>query len=389
MARKKEDSPEKQKRRHRWHIIRNILIIIILLVIAGLLYLYRDAWLPRLTGSVDNYNTITQNDGELAEGNFPLTIAGNSGYQINFVGESLFILHDAYLDVYSLHGDEEDSRQHAYHNAALSTSDKYALVYEKNGTSFRLDRKGKNVYSKTIDENIISGIVSDSGTVALITESSSYASAISIYDDSGKRIYQRNCTDHVVDICFHDDDAGCFFTTIDANNGIIQSTLTSVLFRQVDTQWTSLPLDTMVVETELTSSNTLCVIGDSSCTYYSKTGEVLGTYTYSGTLISESIENGRIALLVQDDQKREMTLILLDQSAQDVKTIALDATAQAVLVSDGDAYVMNENNITSYDFSGTAIATVSLEGTYTSFLKEDGYIFLLGYNQIDRIDFKE
>ena len=58
----------------------------------------------------------------------------------------------------------------------------------------------------------------------------------------------------------------------------MQSTVTSILFYQMDTQWTSLPLDTLVVEAGFSSEDTFCVIGNTLCAYYSKSGEVLGTY---------------------------------------------------------------------------------------------------------------
>ncbi len=334
-------------------------------------------------------STVTQNEGELAEGNFPLSISGNSGYQAELVSDTLFLLHDDYLDIYSLHGDDEDSRQHAFQNASISAAGKYALIYERDGTSFRLDTKSKNIYSKTVDENIITGVVSDSGSVALVTESTAFACSIVVYDSTGKRLYQRNCTDRVIDVVFHEDSDGCCFTTISAENGVVQSTVNSVLFDQVDTQWTSHPLDTLVVKTEIASDGTLCVIGNTLCAYYSSSGEVLGTYTYNGMLLSAAVSGGKLALILQDDQKRQTSLVMMNQSAEDPEIVSLESSASYVQVADGDAFVMCSGSITSYDFSGSAIATVGLEDSYTSFLKKDGYIFLLGYNQIDRVDFKE
>ena len=390
MARDTDDIIEKRRRRHRFRALRNFLILALIAAFCGYLYIQRDAWIPKLEGIGVRYeSTVTQNDGELAEGNFPLTISGSSGYQAELVGDTIFLLHDDYLDVYSIHGDAEDSRQHAFQNAILCANGKYGLIYEQDGTSFRLDTKNKNIYSKTVDENIISGVVSESGYVALITESSSYVCSIVVYDETGKRLYQRNCTERVIDVVFHEDGDGCCFTTIDAENGAIQSTINSVLFDQVDTQWTSLSLDTLVVQTEISSDGTLCVIGNTLCAYYSSTGEVLGTYTYNGTLLSADVNNGKAALILQDDQQRQTSLALWNPSDDDPNVTSLDSSASYVQVADGDAFVMSSGNITSYDFSGSAVATVELEDTYTSFLKQDGYLFLLGYNQIDRVDFKE
>jgi len=332
---------------------------------------------------------VTQNDGTLAEGNFPLTISGSSSYQAALADDTLFLLHDAYLSTYSMHGDAGDNRQHAFQNATMNTAGKYVLLFESGGTSFRLDTRHKNVYGKSVDNNILSGVVSDNGTVALITESGSYACAIVVYDNTGKRLYQRNCTEYVVDLAFHKDSNGLCLTSVKVENGVVQSTVTSITFNQVDTQWTSMPLETLSVKSGFSSNDKFCVVGNTACAYYSSAGEMQGTYNYNGTLVSADLENGKAALIIQDDQKRNTSLVLLDQSVSSPKVLSIDSTAEEVRVCDGDAIVMSRGNITSYDFSGTALATVNLDGAYTSFLKQDGYLFLLGYDQIDRVDFKE
>lgn len=243
-----DDMIEKRKRRSKLRAFRNLLLFLLIVGFCGYLYVQRDMWIPKLEGIGSRYDSVTQNDGTLAEGNFPLTISGSSSYQADIVDDTLFLLHDAYLDTYSLHGDSGDTRQHAFQNAMMCSGGKYALLYESGGTSFRLDTKHKNVYSKSVDNDIISGTVSDNGTVALITESSSYACSILVYDNTGKRIYQRNCVEYVVDIAFHKDNDGLCFTSVQVENGVMNSTITSVLFHQVDIQWTSMPLETMSVK---------------------------------------------------------------------------------------------------------------------------------------------
>ena len=374
-----DDMIEKRKRRSKLRSLRNLLIFLLIVGFCGYLYIQRDG----------RYDSVTQNDGTLAEGNFPLTISGSSSYQAALADDTLFLLHDAYLSTYSMHGDAGDNRQHAFQNATMNTAGKYVLLFESGGTSFRLDTRHKNVYGKSVDNNILSGVVSDNGTVALITESGSYACAIVVYDNTGKRLYQRNCTEYVVDLAFHKDSNGLCLTSVKVENGVVQSTVTSITFNQVDTQWTSMPLETLSVKSGFSSNDKFCVVGNTACAYYSSGGEMQGTYNYNGTLVSADLENGKAALIIQDDQKRNTSLVLLDQSVSSPKVLSIDSTAEEGRVCDGDAIVMSRGNITSYDFSGTALATVNLDGAYTSFLKQDGYLFLLGYDQIDRVDFKE
>lgn len=390
MAKTERDQQDQHKHHRKLRTFIHILIVVLIIAFCVYLYYMRDAWIPKLEGIGSQYSSsVTQNDGTLAEGNFPLTISSSSGYDVAQVSDTLFILYDSYVDVYSMHGDDEDSRQHAYQSAAMTSNDAYCLIYEQEGTSFRVDTKSKNIYTKTADEDIITGSVSDNGVVALVTESSSYTCSLVIYDDTGTRIYQRNCTDHVIDVIFHEDGDGCYYTTLDVVNGVVQSTVHSILFEEEETEWTADPLDTLVIQTEIASDGTLCVVGDSLCAYYSSTGDLQGEYAYTGTLVSASIENGRVGLIVEDDQQRETILVLLDQTAEEVEIVDLDESASYILVADNDALVMTDGCITAYDFTGDTVATVDLEDSYTSFLKQDGYIFLLGYNQIDRVDFKE
>lgn len=389
MSHDTDDVIEKRKRRSHWRAFRNFLIFLLITAFCGYLYIQRDAWIPKLEGIGNRYESVTQNDGTLAEGNFPLSISGNTGYQADLVDDTLFLLHDAYLELYSLHGDVRDTRQHAYQDAGMCASGKYALLFERGGNSFRLDTKHKNIYSKTTENDIIFGTVSEDGSVALVTESDAYASSISVYDNTGKQIYRRDCIEYVVDVTFHNDSKGCCFISICAEGGEIQSTVTSVLFDQIDTQWTSLPLKTLGMDMEFSSDGTLCVVGNTGCAYYSSTGELLSSYDYTGELLDYSLENGRAALVVQDDEKRETTLVFLNRTAANPTISVIESTAECVRVFDGDAIVMSSGNVTSYDFSGNALATVALEDSYQSFIKQDGYLFLMGYDQIDRVDFKE
>ena len=92
-----DDMIEKRKRRSKLRSLRNLLIFLLIVGFCGYLYIQRDAWIPKLEGIGGRYDSVTQNDGTLAEGNFPLTISGSSSYQAALADDTLFLLHDAYL----------------------------------------------------------------------------------------------------------------------------------------------------------------------------------------------------------------------------------------------------------------------------------------------------
>ena len=82
-----DDMIEKRKRRSKLRAFRNLLLFLLIVGFCGYLYVQRDMWIPKLEGIGSRYDSVTQNDGTLAEGNFPLTISGSSSYQADIVDD--------------------------------------------------------------------------------------------------------------------------------------------------------------------------------------------------------------------------------------------------------------------------------------------------------------
>lgn len=62
-----DDMIEKRKRRSKLRSLRNLLIFLLIVGFCGYLYIQRDAWIPKLEGIGGRYDSVTQNDGTLAE----------------------------------------------------------------------------------------------------------------------------------------------------------------------------------------------------------------------------------------------------------------------------------------------------------------------------------
>lgn len=60
---------------------------------AVMLYSKRDVWFPKLEGIGSRFQSVKSN-GELAEGNFPLSISGGIDYQTGNLNGYLAILRD-------------------------------------------------------------------------------------------------------------------------------------------------------------------------------------------------------------------------------------------------------------------------------------------------------
>ena len=377
----------RRRRKRRRQMAKFIAFILLASIIFGL-YVKRDVWFPKLEGIGSRFQSVKSSGGELSGENFPLNISGGIDYQVGNLNGYLAILSDAYIYIYTEDGELYEERQHAYANAMLQTSGKKALIYEFGGNKFRIDNKRKNLYTKKMEQNIIFARISENGNVAVITTSDTYICKLTVFDDSGEEIYSRNCVERVIDLTFNEDGTGCILATSDAADGEIISKIISVSFDSKKDKWTSDALNTMCLKTYY-DRNGILVLGDTKCAYYSNKGELLTSYDYPSSLIDWDYRDGKIAMLFENEIKRQNYFTTIDSEKREPNQNEFsNSSANCIRISGGQVLILSKEGIIKYDFNGGGEKNISSESAYEKFILIDNYIFLLGYDRIDRIEYK-
>ena len=377
----------RRRRKRRRQMAKFIAFILLASIIFGL-YVKRDVWFPKLEGIGSRFQSVKSSGGELSGENFPLNISGGIDYQVGNLNGYLAILSDAYIYIYTEDGELYEERQHAYANAMLQTSGKKALIYESGGNKFRIDNKRKNLYTKKMEQNIIFARISENGNVAVITTSDTYICKLTVFDDSGEEIYSRNCVERVIDLTFNEDGTGCILATSDAADGEIISKIISVSFDSKKDKWTSDALNTMCLKTYY-DRNGILVLGDTKCAYYSNKGELLTSYDYPSSLIDWDYRDGKIAMLFENEIKRQNYFTTIDSENREPNQNEFsNSSANCIRISGGQVLILSKEGIIKYDFNGGGEKNISSESAYEKFILIDNYIFLLGYDRIDRIEYK-
>ena len=377
----------RRRRKRRRQMAKFIAFILLASIIFGL-YVKRDVWFPKLEGIGSRFQSVKSSGGELSGENFPLNISGGIDYQVGNLNGYLAILSDAYIYIYTEDEELYEERQHAYANAMLQTSGKKALIYESGGNKFRIDNKRKNLYTKKMEQNIIFARISENGNVAVITTSDTYICKLTVFDDSGEEIYSRNCVERVIDLTFNEDGTGCILATSDAADGEIISKIISVSFDSKKDKWTSDALNTMCLKTYY-DRNGILVLGDTKCAYYSNKGELLTSYDYPSSLIDWDYRDGKIAMLFENEIKRQNYFTTIDSEKREPNQNEFsNSSANCIRISGGQVLILSKEGIIKYDFNGGGEKNISSESAYEKFILIDNYIFLLGYDRIDRIEYK-
>lgn len=400
MARQELDVQDMKRRRtlkRLGRLIKKILLVLLIAAVGGLLWLTQDRWLPFLDGIVSRYSTsLSQNTGELAQGNFPLDLASGSYYQTAALGNALTVINDTHLYVYSTDGSVASEWQHKYSSPVLHTNGRKILLYDQGGRQFQVGTSYRMSYEKKLEDIIILARQSKGDYTAVVTKSDQYVSVVTVYDGTGSEIYiLKNTEDRILDVSFTPGNDGILVTSFNVSGGQMVSKLTRYRLGEAAPVWETQTLPTLAVSAEFLSNGSIAVIGDTLCALYSRDGALLSTYAYPWTLLDYDCDGSTIALLFQTKERRQGTLAILQSSGISTNggtgmtpvEISLEGACKEVTVSGDTVQVMTTREIAAYSTMGTRLAEVEVRDEYASFHRIGGYIFLIGYSSIDRIDF--
>lgn len=376
------DQKNREKRKQR--IVKTFVFLLVASVIAGLAMTW-EIWYPKLRGIGKQYKTIV-NSGKLAEGNFPIKVSGGSGYQLKFTKNLVLVQSDTYLYFYDKDGALLKKRQHAYNNPILRAAGGCALVYDNGGNDISFENEEETFYTKSFDSSILFARLCYNGTAAVVTTAENYSCKLTVLDKKGTVIYERKCIEMVSDLSFIDGASGCVLSSITAENGRLTTMVKQISFSESGEKWTSPGFGTLALEIFGSPEGTF-IYGDDSCGYIDTNGNISSYYQYEGTVAGGSSTRGKSAVVVNDDDRRKYCAVLFDGCGSDPLKIDLEKPAVSVLVYNDLAYVLTQNELLAYDFSGNLRSTASVNDTYTGFVRSEKFIFLKGYDSIDRIDY--
>lgn len=365
-----------------------IIVIVVIAIIGIILFTFRHDIYKSYRKMTKLDGEIMVNNGQLYEDNFPINITNDITYQFGKISDKLVMLSDTHLYIYSSDGTLKDTRQHDYSNSILKTSGKRALVYESGGKNFKVESVRDTVYTKVMENNIIFARINSNGYVAVVTTAEMYACELRIFNERGEEIYYRGCVDRIQDLCFTKDNNGCIAVTIDALEGQIVSKLMYLGYQNSDNDWISEPIETLCIGIEMTDNQHLFLFGDTKCAYYDMQGTQIGGYSYKNQLLSDSFQNGKCAIIFENEERRKTTMLLINDITSSPLEMIVDNDIKKIYVENDFIYVLKNDALETYAFDGTLIATAGISDIYKDFVKINDEVYLISYDSIDKIDYQ-
>lgn len=236
----------------------------------------------------------------------PDTVQQLSGAFVEMGGDS--------CAVYSMNGTRLNSIQSGYGRPALAAGKTRFVLYNRSGNELRVESRTQNLYSKTLENSIYLCAMSDTGTLAVATDSADSTARLTVYTSTMTEQLHWDMTSAQgtpVRMAFAADSRRLAVAAVTSSAGQLQANLFVLSLAQGDPVQLSSGDSVPQWLGWLNNDTVLAVYEDCAVVYGADGGERGRFDLGGGSLVSVSQDGASAALLLENGQV--CTAVLLDK----------------------------------------------------------------------------
>lgn len=348
--------PRRQGRSVVWAVLFRLLLLAAVVLLGVLLWRNWDNLAP---AEVTEWFDRVITGGEGGEG-YPVDISGDSVVSMQELDNNAALLTDTALIVYNSSGARVTERGHTYADPLLETADEYMLVAELGGNRYTLNTKKDVVRSGEVPNAIIGAAVSNSGQVALATESSqSYMSEVVVFDRKGGELFHWYSADLlVVDVAFSPREKEIAVLGLSAAEGDMRSTLHvfSLSGKEQEATHTYRAEGAMMSALTYFSNGRVAAVGDTAVWVYDPNkNETVVTHFDDASLLGFAFGKEGVGVVTRRfGESRGAMLQLISTTGNLLREVPFTGGYRDVAAAERGFYLLTED--TMYLVSDTGVA---------------------------------
>lgn len=368
---KYREKKKRRKNKFRFAVFA-LIVLVIILIIANwrtVFAPFKDIWLKR------------------GDGGFPVSLPGSTQYYLGEMGDNFYLLTDTYLYTYDKDGAELAGIQHKFQNPAGVSNSKRVLVYDKNGTSFKMYSRTDEVFSNNLDDVIVFGQIGNDERCAVVTTSTRYSNYLCVFNGSGKQIFRWASPDEkIMGVCFGQGDKCVYVSVVGEKNGELLGSIVKFDLSVSESEiWRTPVGERITYSLKLYEGGVYAVTSSGALLIDEQSGEIKASNSFSGSIYDIPDPDGMRAVIFRDSTTNKETAVVYDETLQPTNSTTPDNDISACDISGGRLYLLISNYLTVYDASLKEIGKYELDDEYSNVKIINGYAYLLGYNTVQRV----
>ena len=325
---------------------------------------------------------------DVKKGGFPVDLPGSTGYVLDELGESFFLMTDTYLYTYSSEGGNIMSEQHGFQNPASSAQGGRVLIYDRNGHDFKCFSRTGEVFSALAEDTIVFGVMGPDERSAIVTTSTRFANTLYVYNAKGERIFRYfSPNKKIMQLCFSDNGKILYMTMLGEKGGelILSTARIDISTDTEDLLWETQVGSEMTYSVEACSDGVYVVTAGGNFLLDRDTGEVLSSGSF-GRLVCAIPECKKAHYMIFRDSVTNGSIAVSYNSKLEAQNSVLLSQPVAFDTEGDKLYVLSTDKITSYNSSLEPLKKYELDDVYSDLKIIGNSVYLLGYNTVQQVN---
>lgn len=309
----------------------------------------------------------------LGAGSYPVTLAGSQ--TLNTVSKSgyYYVLSNSHLTAFSNSGKTVFNFEHGFEKPVLKTSAGGALVYNQGSKEVLVFDINGLKHSFLAENNILAANISNLGSFAVATVSDKYASAVTVYNNNAKKIYEwYSAEDTVNAVALSKNGKKLAVSVFNSQNGEFVSKVNVLNFKSATPEYSEAFENTYVYNLHSDFSNGFAVITSNKIKFIKWRGFKFNEYKSDYTLsIFKSFKNGYVAVFNRQSDKTDNKIAVLSSNGKIKYEVTYSGIISDITVSGSHIYCMSDTEIlvvnkdgnlaskTNFGFGGVGISVLS------------------------------
>lgn len=335
---------------------------------------------------------ITHTVSLFGAGSYPINLDSSQTINVVSRGSHCYVLTDTYLYAFSSSGKTLFSYPHGFENPVLKTSATRALLFDQNGTKACIFTVNGLKSELDTEKGILTGSISDSGTYALACRSDKYASAVSVYKRSGKRVYEWYSAQNTVNnVAISPDGKKIAVSAFGTQNGQYKSVLSVLNFKSATAEYTQNYDSSLIYSLDNYHRSSFAVISENSIEFIKWSGYKKQQYQneYSISMFRPS-KSGYVAVFNRKNDKTDNQLAVFSKSGELKYEFSYKGIISDIAMSGGHIYCMSETDIYLLGNDGTILRQASCGfGAVRIYVCSSNAVAAVADNKIEKINLEQ
>ncbi len=293
------------------------------------------------------FESISHTASLLGTGSYPIEL--DSTQTINTVnhGSHYYVLTNSQLFGFSASGKKLFSYAHGLENPILKTADTRALLFEQNSNKAYVFTASGLKNTIETEKSIITANISDSGNYALVLHSDKYASAVSVFNKQGKKLYEWFSAENIVNnVAVSPSGKKIAVSAFNATGGKYKSVVSVLNFKSATPEYTQAFENSLIYNLDASHRSSFAVVSEHSIEFikWSKFKKKQYSNEYSVSMFRPE-KSGYVAVFSRKSDKTDNHLVVFSKSGELKYEFNYKGIISDITLSGGHIYCMGETEL--------------------------------------------